>query len=195
MSLTVPSRPGTPIHSRSAYFTNSEGIAQSEHAKQISRAMEPFFVGPLPATRFITEIFPSGLVEAPQFKPNVFSDLVAAVNRKQDEWDMYDPFSAVISNACDKLIICKTAFHVDTTPNDYGFNIKPNLCVYAKTPEHRTLGTSCTLAELFIEVKKSASSDPFNDDAQPDTNGKQGFIKKSKEAQETIGQISTYVAF
>ncbi len=84
---------------------------------------------------------------------------------------------------------------MDTTPNNYGFKIKPDLCVYAKTPENRTLGTSCSLAELFIEVKKSASSDPFNDDAQPDTNGKLRFIKQTKEAQETIGQISTYVAF
>ncbi|KAH9160799.1 hypothetical protein EDB89DRAFT_2081293 [Lactarius sanguifluus] len=50
------------------------------------------FVSPLPATHFITEIFPSGLVEAPQFKPNIFLDLVATVNGKQDERDMYDPF-------------------------------------------------------------------------------------------------------
>ncbi len=54
--------------------------------------MEPFFVGPLPAIRFITEFFPEGLVKAPQFKPNLFSDLVAAVDGKQDEQDMYDPF-------------------------------------------------------------------------------------------------------
>ncbi|KAH9077763.1 hypothetical protein EDB83DRAFT_1512343 [Lactarius deliciosus] len=187
MSLTVPSRPGSPIHSSSACFTNSEGIA---------RTMEPFFLGPLPATRFIMEFFPSLLVKAPQFKPNIFSDLVATVNGKQDEQDMYDPFSAVISNACDKLIICKTAFRMDTAPSNYGFNLEPDLCVYAKTPENQTLGgTSCSLAELCIKIKKSATSDPFNDDAQLDTNGKLRFVKESKEAQETIGQISTYVAF
>ncbi|KAI9451868.1 hypothetical protein BJY52DRAFT_1124850 [Lactarius psammicola] len=85
---------------------------------------------------------------------------------------------------------------MDTAPSNYGFNIKPNLCVYAKTHKNRTLdSTSCSLAELFIKIKKSETSDPFNDDALLDTNGKLRFVKKSKEAQETIGQILTYVAF
>jgi hypothetical protein len=102
--------------------------------------------------------------------------------------------TTAVSGFLDKLQICATAFQLDTTPTDYKFSIKPDLCVYANTSDNSTrrTGTHSSLVEFFFEFKSSSHHDPFSDGAgQPD----KPFVKNTKGAMTTLGQISTYLAF
>ena len=87
--ITLP-QPGTPVHSLKHGLGGSEGINRATYHERIIEAMPSFFIGPLPADRFLQEFFPF-TVEPSQFKPNMFRALVNA----KEEKDMYGHFVSV----------------------------------------------------------------------------------------------------
>ena len=90
---------------------------------------------------------------------------------------------------------------LDHNPNtDFTFAIKPDVAVYQASvdPDVRT---DSSLAELFIEFKWCNEDDPFCDPYYVTADGKTGksflkksFLKDTKKATDTLGQITSYAA-
>ncbi len=83
-------QPGTPVHSLKHGLSGSEGINRDTYYKRIVKTMPSFFIGPIPADRFLQEFLPV-TVESSRFKPNMFNALVNA----KEEKDMYSHFVSI----------------------------------------------------------------------------------------------------
>jgi hypothetical protein len=92
--------PGTPIHPRNC-ATGRFGDKPSNYedrdmtAKRLAYGMGPFFVGPMPVAAFLESFMPPA-TGTPQFKFEMFNDLIAILNKDENRW--YEVF--VSSGPC-----------------------------------------------------------------------------------------------
>jgi hypothetical protein len=80
--------------------------------------------------------------------------------------------------------------YCDRNPqSNFLFDIKPDISVYSGSPDP-SIKTDSSLAEIFIEFKWKISDDPFcNVDGDRRT-----FLRDTKKADDTLGQITAYAA-
>jgi hypothetical protein len=150
----------------------------------MGKEMSGYIVGPMPATNFMYEFFPKSPLQtsrqAKTFKRGCFADVVSCTS----EIEAYNPFVSFLDMiTIFRLIIVihwmlqvkaatpfatslefvNSSAQIDRSKqSDFSFEIKPDICVYAKDSQRRGL-TDIAHTELMIEFKWNASDDPFCD--------------------------------
>lgn len=88
---------------------------------------------------------------------------------------------------CLKFI--NSSLHPDcNTRSSFPFKIKPDISIYPAGTD-ANVKTDSTISEIFIEFKWNTTDDPFCTLQQ-----KQSFLSRSKSADDTLGQITSYAA-
>ena len=166
--------------------------------------MRKYLIGPMPASDFLDEFFPTcdlpELLEVPTFTSGCYDRVVNAKKEK----NAYQPFVRfffsltllyyLLHSISDKInatqqftprlhIVNSSSFPDCNSCSKFPFQIKPDLTIYPNFAEK----TNSALAEIFIEFKWKSSDDPFccTDDS---------FLSTAKTARDTLGQITSYAA-
>ena len=181
----------------------------------MGKEMSGYIVGPMPATDFLDEFFPKSSLQTSRqakiFKPGCFADVVSCTS----EVEAYDPFVSFLDMiTIFRLIIVihwmlqvkaatpfatslefvNSSAQIDRSKqSDFSFEIKPDICVYAKDSQRRGL-TDIAHTELMIEFKWNASDDPFCDPYIPAGDNEQSILREGKACADTLGQITSYAA-
>jgi hypothetical protein len=97
------------------------------------------------------------------------------------------------------LSIVNSSQSIDCNPrSSFPFKIKPNISVYPTDSEVNSGKTDSTISEIFIEFKWQTTDDPFCDKHEVECmhchRDVDSFLRYSKTAQDTLGQITSYVA-
>lgn len=106
---------------------------------------------------------------------------------------------AEIQKQVPKLNIVDTHARGDKKANGFGFEIKPDICIYSKPPNesverHSNPIVHCDIAklDLHVEFKWYKSVDPFLVFKPSDP--RTGIVRDCDHARDTLGQISAYAA-
>ncbi|KAF8443808.1 hypothetical protein L210DRAFT_3735437 [Boletus edulis BED1] len=150
----------------------------------------------MPAQRFLDEFFPTEQLEAyaeTPFTPGTFGNTVACRNERL----AYGPFINSAENLAPELVFVDSSGHSDSScRTNFSFDVKPDVCVYSKGADAVRSGpTDMSNVEIIVEFKWKKSDDPF---CLPQRN-KEGpqhktFLRESKAALDTLGQISAYAS-
>ncbi|KAH9030573.1 hypothetical protein EDB83DRAFT_1848361 [Lactarius deliciosus] len=161
--------------------------------------MAKYLVGPMPAQQFLDDFFPTsdlpGLESVPSFSSGCYH---AAVMAKK-EASAYGPFVKATESFAPGLLVVNSSGSPDCNPRlNFPFKIKPDVSVYPANSPSDTL-TDSALAEIFIEFKWNTDDDPFQEvhNAQCARCGDAAvtsFLRESKAAKDTLGQITAYAS-
>jgi len=181
--------------------------------------IKKYIVGPMPAQQFLDDFLPvehiPGLDSVSSFSPHCYDKTIAA----ETEPKSYKPFVsrfylclyyfscillvkvATTRKFTSGLKVVNSSSHCDrNVRTDFSFKIKPDISIYRTdtTKSDPGIKTDSSVVEIFIEVKWHPNDDPFGDvhDAQcPDCGGTvQTFLRDTKSAKDTLGQITSYAA-
>jgi hypothetical protein len=188
-----------------------------ETCTAMAAEIEKYLVGPMPVQQFLDDFFPvKELPHLPKirFKPGTYNTTIIAKSEK----NAYDPFVSfshlitclfshtlffkVISTQvfAPKLKIVNSSDIPDCNPQlDFPFKIKPDISVYSIDLFPGVVADSSKV-EMFLEFKWKSNDDPFCDVyTLKRPNGKDGeivksFLRDTKAAKDTLGQITAYAA-
>ena len=177
---------------------------------EMGNKMKGYIVGPMPASLFLNEFFPSKHTlrnsrKVIRPKEGHFSKVVSCTR----ETEAYNPFVSLVyydyamfSNLLQITAVkqftptfefVNSSTHIDSSgQSEFSFDIKPDICVYTTTSKRRG-PTDVARAELLIEFKWHSSDDPFCHPTTGDDN-ERTFLRDGKACADTIGQITSYAA-
>ena len=211
----------TPINtgSRTLHRFGDRYRDYQDHYLDLSAEMEPYFVGPMPASAFLSEFLPTSKLRLPEDMPSYVNGMFDKALSETEEVNVYKPFvrpcitlfrSRVhFSSQVDALTPYMSNYQFQDTSRseeraktDFTFKIKPDCSLYAK--EHSFHGTDSSAVELFIEFKQRRDDDPFIKDPSPEKSSASSsdgptpspppnpLMKTSKAARLTCGKITAY---
>jgi len=172
----------------------------------LAEKVKKHLVGLMPPKEFLEMFFPldkiSQETEAEVFKVGCYKDTVQAVKERS----AYGPFVSPLNGRPQPALTVRLDFKIKTTEtfmpgfsavnssnypdhhqsSKFPFEVKPDVSVYAGCkPSYLTELVS---VEIFIEFKWNNTDDPFCDDTR------ETFACPSKNADDTLGQITSYAA-
>jgi len=176
-----------------------------ESCTALTEKVKKYLVGPMPPEEFLKTFFPldkiSQETEAEVFKVGCYKDTVQAVKERL----AYGPFVSPLNGRPQPALTIRLDFKIKTTEtfmpgfsavdssnypdchqsSKFPFKVKPDISVYASCKP--SYPTELVSVEIFIEFKWNNTNDPFCDDTQ------ETFTHPSKNADDTLGQITSYV--
>ncbi|KAN0120535.1 hypothetical protein V8E52_004362 [Russula decolorans] len=183
----------TPIRintSTTLPFTTTQKY-RIESCSAMADEMKKYIVGPMPAKLFLDDFLPTKDIPGYQrreFHPGCYDD---AVNAEYEPY-AYEPFNATSRQYIHDLkFVNSSAFNDCNTRCGFPFKIKPDVSVYPPTTDDNVT-TNSALVEIIIEFKWHPRDDPFGDVHGLDPN--RPFIRDTKAAHDTLGQITSYAA-
>ena len=205
-SLPLPQ--STPVKTSTSSllsFTTTQKYCV-ESCTALAEEVKKHLVGLMPPKEFLKMFFPldkiSQETEAKVFKVGCYKDPVQAVKERL----AYGPFVSPLNGHPQPALMVRLDFKIKTTEtfmpgfsavnssnypdchqsSKFPFKVKPNISVYAGCkPSYLTESVS---VEIFIEFKWNNANDPFCD------NTWKTFAHPSKNANNTLGQITSYAA-
>ena len=205
-SLPLPQ--STPVKTGTSSllpFTTTQKY-RVESRTTLAEEVKKHLVGLMPPEEFLETFFPldkiSQETEAKVFKVGCYKDTVQAVKERS----AYGPFVSPLNGRPQPALTIRLDFKIKTTEtfmpgfsavdssnypdchqsSKFPFEVKPDVSVYAGCkPSYPTESVS---VEIFIEFKWNNGDDPFCDDTW------ETFARPSKNADDTLGQITSYAA-
>jgi hypothetical protein len=180
----------------------------------MAEEMKKYIVGPMPVEQFLDDFFPTKDIPRydtrKRFRPGCYDSTVKAAS----ESESYEPFVSPSKDFCFIFLTTIATYKIATSKqyiNNYDlkfvnsssspdcnqrsllpFKIKPDISIYPPTTAGN-VATDSALVEMFIEFKWYPSDDPFGDVRVSDSNGR-SFLRDTKAAYDTLGQITSYAA-
>jgi Fungal protein kinase len=211
----------TPINtgSRTLYRFGDKRRDLRNHYLTLSEEMSPYFVGPMPASAFLSEFLPMSKLPEDVSLPLYEKGMFEAVIPKEQEADMYEPlvcpcttlfrsrvhFSSqvtALTHPMSNYRIYNTSNSEERAKTNFPFKIKPDCSVFAKG--HSFHGTDSSAVELLIEFKRQCDDDPFikdpplekssasSSDGTTPSRPRNPLMKTSQAARLTCGKITAY---
>ncbi|TFK62873.1 hypothetical protein BDN72DRAFT_929676 [Pluteus cervinus] len=147
-------------------------------------------VGPMPPDLFLETFMSPGTTslkrdrddEKPLYRKSILSKMAAV----KEELDMYGIWVDELKQYCGSTVT-QVDTHGHRVPDHDRQLMGPDISVYhGLSPGQIPTGIDRKTAELFLEFKFHKSADPFEDKASLP------FVRKTKAAHKTLGQISIY---
>jgi hypothetical protein len=214
---STPIKNKTALHPLSTYSRFRHGTVYT-----LGTEMASFFVGPMPVKDFLKKFLPKDKIpdrgstsRSPttrHFQKGCFDDTLKA----EGEIAAYTPFvsQTVVWAAYASLIFCILpqitqiqqlvpgllfidSHNLGDKTSDFGFALKPDISVYSVSQGSHVEDSNdierCIMSalDIHIEFKWNTSEDPF---VVPSNPQEDCFIADTKNARDTLGQISAYAA-
>ncbi|KAH9162842.1 hypothetical protein EDB89DRAFT_1801584, partial [Lactarius sanguifluus] len=165
----------------------------------MAEEMAKYLVGPMPAQQFLDDFFPAGDLPGLESVPSFSSGCYRAAVMAKKEASAYEPFVKTTECFAPGLLVVNSSGSPDCNPQlDFPFKIKPDVSIYPANSPSDTL-TNSALAEIFIEFKWNTDDDPFQEVhnvqcARCGDAAVTSFLRESKAAKDTLGQITAYAS-